>query len=353
MARYHGGDPHVMVDLSSNVNPLGLPRILWEHYSRCGGRESIITRYPDYSYRDLRSAIAEFYDADPERIIPTNGADEALLITMLLHAHRRGLLVITPNYGDWHLHSKAYGFPLETHGLEIQGDTWHLDPEKLLQRIQAIQPSILLASSPNNPTGANLVPSLRQALRQDGETDDNAGPLLLLDQSYVELCPTCETSLEHYCRLFPNAVLVRSLGKWLAAAGLRIGFAYACGKGRARQLENARPAWNVNSLADCTVTHLLTENKAELREFIRATRKYVEETLPQLISLLEKHGFTVFRTTANYLLTYHPHAGSIARKLEERGIRVRDASSFTGLGPGYIRIALPDAVSMTYLFKSL
>jgi threonine-phosphate decarboxylase len=137
-------------------------------------------------------------------------------------------------------------------------------------------------------------------------------------------------------------LILRSLTKWLSIPGLRLGFIITSSKKMWDTLEGIRPPWNVNSLAECSISMLLSRYSENMRSFIERSRAYIDQEKRYLIDDLRKAGVPrIYRGEANYVLSWlGEHIDSIMLGLVKRGISLRDCSSFTGLGKGYVRISV-------------
>ena len=133
----------------------------------------------------------------------------------------------------------------------------------------------------------------------------------------------------------PGLVVVRSLTKAWALPGLRAGFLLGPPDVVAA-LRAARQPWSVNSLA---LAALEAYGNGDLppgavpAEVARAR----EELAARLRTL---PGVRVWPSAANFLLIRVPDGPAAHRGLLERRIAVRTASTFPGLTPDHLRVAV-------------
>ena len=81
----HGGNIYKLqregkkdiLDYSSNINPLGVPESFIKAVSE---NFSVLTRYPDINYTELRECIGKYNNIESENIIAGNGATEVLFL---------------------------------------------------------------------------------------------------------------------------------------------------------------------------------------------------------------------------------------------------------------------------------
>ena len=244
--------------------------------------------YPDATYLRLREAIAAYAGFPVEQIVPTAGADEALLLCGLLSlAPGRRAYVRRPAYG-------YYGVVTRLTGAELVDDA---DAEVDLTWVCA----------PHNPTGADVVAE---------DVAERAG-LVVIDQAYVEFGGT---DLSGLVRERESTVVVRTLSKAFALAGTRVGYIIAPAE-IAERLNGVRPPASIGvhsaALAEIALEPAHVE---EMRARAAATCAERE----RMAGALRAAGYSVPASCTNFALvdTGRP-AEPFARELLEQGIVVR------------------------------
>ena len=244
--------------------------------------------YPDATYLRLREAIAAYSGFPVEQIVPTAGADEALLLCGLLAlAPGRRAYVRRPAYGYYGVVTRLAGAEL-VHDPEAEVDvTW--------------------VCAPHNPTGA------------DASADDVAGRpgLVVIDQAYIEFGGT---DLSHLVRERENAVCVRTLSKAFALAGIRVGYILAPVE-IAERLNGVRPPASIGVHAAALVEIALRpEHVAEMRARAAATCTERE----RMAEALRGAGYTVPASCTNFaLVEIDKPAEAFAGELLALGLVVR------------------------------
>jgi len=189
-------------------------------------------------------------------------------------------------------------------------------------------------ASPNNPTG--LVSPHRMLLRVSAFCEERDIDLIV-DESFIEF--TTEPSLMTLATHRRHLLVVRSLTKSFALAGLRIGYLVA-GRSRVEELAHRMEPWSVNTLAlSAAAASILDTNYIQkARSLIQREREYLSRELPQLGWL---HSYP---SSANFLLARirarYTTAPALERMLAARNVLVRDASDFRGLDNQYLRFAV-------------
>jgi histidinol-phosphate/aromatic aminotransferase/cobyric acid decarboxylase-like protein len=189
----------------------------------------------------------------------------------------------------------------------------------------------VLLSRPNNPLG--YVVSRR--LVEDLAARLGPNHWLVIDEAFIDV------SLADRLPVSESWVLVRSFTKVLAAPGLRLGYVATLDARVMEALESARQPWPVDSLTECTAARILRD-RAVLAAYLARARELVAYGLQQLARGLRRLGLTVYPSRAPYMVVEHPGCSHprLNRELARRGVYVRDASSFYGLGPSYSRVSV-------------
>ena len=314
--REHGDAqvPPGHLDFAVNVVPGGPPRQVRERLASALER---IERYPDDG--PATSAVAGRHGRAPEEALVLNGAAEAFWL--LAHALRpRRAVCVHPSFTEPEAALRSAGADV----VRAQRDPrdFSLDPG-------IVDPAadLVVVGNPNNPTG-NLDPAAALAgLARPGR-------VLVVDEAFMDLVPGETESLARRSDL-PGLVVVRSLTKAWALPGLRAGFLLGPPDVVAA-LRAARQPWSVNSLA---LAALEAYGNGDLppgavpAEVARAR----EELAARLRTL---PGVRVWPSAANFLLIRVPDGPAAHRGLLERRIAVRTASTFPGLTPDHLRVAV-------------
>ncbi len=178
-----------------------------------------LNRYPDFQPESLLNAYSEYSGIAQDNVLATRGADEGieLIIRSFCKAYQDSILICPPTYG-------MYAISAENHGANIvkvplKPVDLTLDLEGLKQQVGKVK--VVFLCSPGNPTG-NLLPQ-EQIIAAINLFKDSA--MVVVDEAYIEFSPehSCKTLL----REFDNVIVLRTLSKAFALAGLRCGFTLA------------------------------------------------------------------------------------------------------------------------------
>jgi threonine-phosphate decarboxylase len=186
----------------------------------------------------------------------------------------------------------------------------------------------LALSQPANPTGEPVPPELiRKAIAS------REGPVLI-DESFIEF--TGLESAVGWCQNLPNLIVVRSLSKFQALAGLRVG-ALVGSREWIERLRRRREPWTVNVLAGIGARAALADSAhaARTREIVNSERNWL---LDQLSGL---DGLRVAPGVASFLFAETDRqASEVCDWFMERKILLRNCSGMPGVGGEAIRFAV-------------
>ncbi|MXW11860.1 MAG: threonine-phosphate decarboxylase [Synechococcus sp. SB0662_bin_45] len=334
LARQLNCHPRRILDFSASLVPFGPPRSL-----RRALRQALndhVVPYPDPSYQALREAIARMHGLDPGWILPGNGAAE-LFTWAARDAQSFINLLPTPGFADYQRALTTWGavsrsLPLRLHwGDGPQSWVEALADPSALQRLDPPRHTALWITNPHNPTG--------QLWRRDSlEPLLHAHGLLVVDEAFLPLVPGGEKhSLIPLAPRFGNLVVIRSLTKLFAMAGLRLGYAVAA-PARLERWSRWRDPWPVNGLAVRGGLAVLADSLWQQRVW-----RWLAREGPWLTQRLGRQcpSLQVYPGAANYrLLSCNHSLTPLQQSLARQGILVRDCRSFLGLGDHWLRIAV-------------
>jgi histidinol-phosphate aminotransferase len=314
-----GVRPDGVADFSVSTNPLGPSPV-----ALAAARAADPGRYPDRGCLALRRALAADLAVDPDCILVANGSAE--LIWLLALAYLRpgdSAFILEPTFGEYRAASRLLGADV-SEWRASPGDHFRIDVDAVVDALHRFAPRLAFFCNPNNPTGAWLTqPELRLLL------DALSDGLLVVDEAYLDLAGRDSPARPLLER--DNLVVVRSMTKDYGLPGLRLGYALAAPSG-IRALAAAQPPWSVNAAAQAAGLAALADSA-----HVAAGRRAAAEARAYLTPRLEALGYRCLPSVANFWLVEVGDATALRRRLLERGILVRDCTSF-GL-PGFIRLA--------------
>lgn len=339
-----GGDPADFLDFSANINPLGPPLEVLRALEQ-GLNANAVLRYPDPGHRALKSALGSRLGVAPECISVGNGAAESMALLLLGLAPRR-VGTVEPGFSEYAALSRQFGAEV----LSVRGRKeldWRAEPEDIERLLEQVD--MLFLGQPNNPNGIQYpVAVLERLALKAGQT----GAVLVVDEAFMDFIPAeNRQSLAARLHEFPQVILIRSMTKFYAIPGLRLG--YALGRPELiRAMTAKQVTWSVNGLA-------LIAGEACLRSgerFERETLRQIALERNRLTNALQGYGCEVTPGEANFLLVRLPDpwtAATMQAALGGQGILIRSCAMYPGLTERHVRIAVKDEPSNKRLIEAL
>lgn len=246
-------------------------------------------------------------------------------------------LVPAPTFGEY-----ARAFP----GAAVY------DPDAPLSAIaaRAAAVSIVVFVNPNNPTGSWKAGSelLRFARAHADKT-------ILVDESFADFAdgPTLAAEAEHAAP--HNLVILKSLGKALGVAGLRLGYLWSKDDAITAALRTSLPIWNLNALAEAFLDIAPVHHDAIVDAFARTRHERAE-----LASALARSPMIreVLPSAANFItvrlaVDEQGLPALLDRLLIDHGFYLKDLSGRMGRAGAWVRIAVRTAAENAALVAAL
>lgn len=304
------------VNLSANENTYGVPAAV-----RAAMDEALAAtptnRYPDPMSNDLRDALAAWHGVSRENVIVGNGGDELLYnLVLAFGGPGRTLVNVPPTFSEYAFFASL----AQTRVVDVWRDAETFLPNEEALVAAARQASLVVLTSPNNPTG-DVAP--RSLVRRVCEACPG---LVLVDEAYGEFAAS-GTSAEPLLAECSNLLVLHTLSKAFALAGARCGYVIAA-PDVIDALAAVRQIYSVNVLtqAAALVAVERREEFASVTEQIRVERARLFEALARI------EGVRVWPSEGNFVLVRTPCASRVRERLrDEYSILVRDFSYAPGL----------------------
>ena len=329
LARRLGCPPQEIIDMSSNINPLGPPPGLIEYL-----RDNVdaVGRFPEVDSKEISTHFADCCGIDPERVLAGNGTTQ-FIYALPQSMEMEKALIVGPTYADY-ADACQLNKVETTFFVAEESQNFQPDLEQIKGHLDAVDS--VFVCNPNNPTGS-LIPS------EDLEELGNAYPdtMFIVDESYLSFVPGAEK--ESIRRLdLDNLIVLISISKIFAIPGLRIGFVVSSVE-RIKQLRRFLQPWSVNSLAQLASSYLMNQT-GEVGPFIVKTNRMIIAERNRFTAMFEgSPDITLYPSTTNYFVARLHNdltADSVCSQLAAQKIMVRNCSNFKGLSDRHIRISL-------------
>lgn len=329
LAKKYGFNTSDCIDFSANINPLGIsPRL------RVTLMESLdeLTSYPDIHYQKSHQALAEWHKCKSENILLGNGAVE-LFYDLARFLRPQKVLTFAPTFMEY---EKAF--------CQVDATVMTLPLKPLLYRLEIAEiisastdlstGDVLVICNPNNPTGSLI---LAEDLKVIANELHKKKAYLLIDEAFIDfLEDNSHYSFLPFLKDYPNVIVVRSLTKFYAIPGLRLGYAVSYFTDCLKEIRENRAPWGVNTLADQAVPVLLADKEFQVRtrEWVQAERVYLYQALRNFSQL------RVVEPSVNYIFFEYVGQGDLREKLRQEKIFIRSCSNYHFLGEQHYRIAV-------------
>jgi cobyric acid synthase CobQ/L-threonine-O-3-phosphate decarboxylase len=337
LAQRAGLDRDQILDFSASINPLGPPEGLRAVLSR-----SIdwLVHYPDPDCTELAALLARKYQVAPDQIVVGNGSTEIFFALARALSFDRAVIAV-PSYAD-------YATAVESAGREVsrlklqESDAFALDWQTLEAELHGEE--LVLLGQPNNPTGRALDDEalLALAARHPATT-------FVVDEAFADFVVGYRSLAG---RSPANVIVVRSLTKFYAIPGLRVGFAVVPAA-MARQIRDQILPWSVSVLAQEAAAALLADEQYAQRSIalVDRERRWLSEELAKFV------GLHVYPSVTNYLLVRLDRAAITAPELADRllrqGIAIRTFSDKQHLDERFFRVAVRTAAENARLCDAI
>ncbi len=313
-ARVHGLTPYVpgeqpkqtgLVKLNTNECPYGpSPQALAAIREATGDS---LRLYPDPASTRLREALARHHRLAPEQVFIGNGSDE-----VLAHAFQGLLLQDGPllfpdiTYSFYPVYCGLYGISYEQVPLD----------ETLSVRIADYRRpcGAIILANPNAPTGIALPRGAIEAL-----LDEHPDQPVVIDEAYIDFGGQSAIAL---IGRHPNLLVVHTLSKSRALAGLRVGAAFG-DPALLEALVRVKDSFNsypLDRLAEAGAAAAIDDEA-----WFAHTRTRIMHSRDRLADGLQRLGFTVLPSAANFVFACHPlrQGAALQAALRRDGVLVR------------------------------
>ncbi|MFO7983118.1 MAG: threonine-phosphate decarboxylase CobD [Desulfuromonadales bacterium] len=324
-AQETGLAPGEILDFSASINPLGPPESVLAAVRESLGR---LVHYPEVDAASFEREVADWHGLDSRQVLAGSGSTELIYLLPRALRPRRALLV-APCFSEYERALLQEGIPFDFLSLSPPQQFAFL-PHQLTGALRDDTDMVWLAN-PGNPSGAAMPPAQVEEMARllpDQVT-------LVVDEAFIDFAP------EHSCtpllETVSNLVVLRSMTKFYAIPGLRLGYllgAPAVTEGLAQM----RLPWGLSTPALAAGFACLKADAFRSRSLdaIPLLRKKLGEELTKL-------DLDVFDSATNFLLVQLPDSRSsslLAAGMRHNGILVRDCVNFEGLDESFIRVAV-------------
>ena len=328
------GAPQVFapVLLNVNENPFDVPAELAQAIGAAvAAIAPNLNRYPDREAIKLRAELAVYLECESEitvtgnQIWAANGSNEIMhQLFLAFGGPGRIAMSFDPTYSMYPEYARDTFTEYRTFP---RLEDFSIDVPSAVAAIAREKPTIVLLTSPNNPTGTALpLPQMIAIL----EAGLGINAVVVVDEAYIEFRRSGTSTALELLGKFPNLLVTRTMSKAFGLAGVRLGYAIA-----SEQLIDAlrivRLPYHLS-----TVTQVVAKTALKHWGVLQAEVSILRTERDELSSWLIEQGFTVAQSDANFLLFgKFADRAVVWQSLLDQGVLIRQT------GPqGWLRVTI-------------
>jgi histidinol-phosphate aminotransferase len=323
----------VAARLNVNENPFPLPQELARAIGDAVAEAAVdLNRYPDRDAIALRAALADYLRAESDAVggVDTvwaaNGSNEVMhQVFLAFGGPGRRAISFAPTYSMYPEYARDTFTRYDT---VARREDFTVDVPRSVAAIIDRQPSIVVVTSPNNPTGTALALDDARAL---ADAALEIGAMIVVDEAYAEFrhdgVPSACVLLGDY----PNLIVTRTMSKAFAMAGTRLGYAIAADPRVVETLRVVRLPYHLSAVTQAVALTALANV-----EILQAQVQTLRAERDAQAQWLTEQGFVVAPSDANFLLFgMFEDRRAVWEGLLERGVLIREIGP-----PGWLRVSI-------------
>lgn len=293
------------IKLNTNENPYGpSPKVIAAIKAEA---DDSLRLYPDPTCEVLLDAAADYYKVKKNMIFTGNGSDEVLAFSFMAFFNPGEPIYLNDiTYSFYPVYAKL--FNIEYDFVELD-DAFRIPTDKLYNSAGG-----MVLANPNAPTGRYL-----SAEEVRNIVANNPNSVVIIDEAYIEFGGESVVPLVSE---FPNLLVIQTMSKSHALAGMRIGFAIGNSEliDALNMVKNSFNSYTLDRLAIVAAAEALKDVEYYSETWIR-----IKSTREKVTMGLKAMGFNVISSKANFIFISHPEilAQDIFLKLRQKGILVR------------------------------
>ena len=332
LAKMLGCNVDDIIDMSSNLNPLGPPenieKVICDNLFK-------IRSLPEPDAISMRKGFAEFYRIDQNNVVAGNGTTW-FIYTIPKALSSKKVLIAGPTYSDYKDACLMHGIVFK-HCIAKASDAFVPDIDEISR--MAKEADTVFICNPNNPTGSLILREKLEYLIQKHEKT-----YFIIDESYLPFVDQAgDYSLVPKIG-YKNLIVLSSMSKIFRIPGLRTGFLSA-EQGIVKKIMAYYQPWSVNALAQAVIEHIF-DHPESIEPFFQKTREYIKaEKQVFLESLNNIQGLQIFDSSAYFILaclTNGVNSRDFCERIGQHKILIRDCSNFFGLSDQFVRFSLKE-----------
>lgn len=266
-----------------------------------------LKKYPASDALELKTALAKDYNLNENQIFMGNGSDDVLaLCFQAFFCSDKPILFPDLTYSFYPVWCSLFKTPYKNIPLD---ENFRINPDDYKEENGGV-----ILPNPNAPTGIyENLDFIKKIL------NNNTDCIVIIDEAYIDFGGESAISL---LDKYENLVIVQTMSKSRSLAGLRVGYAFASAEliSVLDAVKNSYNSYTMDSIAISAAAASLADD-----EYFKDTCNKIINTRQKTIQALEKLGFDVVPSMANFVLATHKSvkAVDIFEKLKAQNIFVR------------------------------
>ncbi len=321
--------PSEIIDMSSNLNPIGPPPGLITFLKE---NMNIITTLPEVDSKRVVYAFSNRYDLTSESVLAGNGTTQ-FIYSLPPALETKNALILGPTYSDYADACIMHGVSF-VYSMAEESRAFEPDINQIRSHIKGFD--TIFICNPNNPTGV-LIPATELELLCRSFPKKN----FIIDESYLPFV-NCSAKESMATLGLPNVIVLNSMSKIFRIPGLRIGFLISSDN-IIKKLKKYLLPWNVNGVAQAAVSYLMTQRE-EVDAFIKKTIAFIETERKRFTEKIENaFDIKLYPSVTSYILVRLDGkytSDDICTFMSQDKILIRNCANFQGLSNRFIRISL-------------
>ncbi|PIU18485.1 MAG: histidinol-phosphate transaminase [Elusimicrobia bacterium CG08_land_8_20_14_0_20_44_26] len=314
-----------VIKLASNENPYPPPE---EVVNTIKGLASGINRYPDSTGFAVKTAIAKFTGVKTANIIIGSGTDEIIELLGKTYLEEKDRIIVSEHaFIRYEMAARLMNAGIKrVKMIKMRHDL------KEMARAASSKDKFLFVANPNNPTGTynskKEIDEMFAALE-----NKKSSVVSVFDEAYIDFTDARDyVSALDYFKKGKNIIVLRTMSKIYALAGLRFGFAVAPEE-ICEAIERIRPPFNTTLISQAAAITALKN-----RKYVKKIASKILSEKKKMSAALKERGISFVPSQTNFLLIKTGKGRDVFRELLSNGIIVRAMDEY-GL-PEYIRVTV-------------
>lgn len=340
IARTYNVEAKEIIDFSANINPLGVSLSMKKAMISALDK---VEHYPDITYYQLKTAISEFENINYNNISLGNGAAEVIFNIVRAIKPKKALLP-APTFSEYEEAILSVDGEIEYYNLK-EKDNFILDDGFISAINEDID--IVFICNPNNPTGVLTKSSFIENVLAKSICTKT---IVVIDESFLDFIKESdEYTSKKLLEKYENLIIVKSLTKFFAIPGIRIGYGMYINNDIKEKLNKVTVPWSINVVASEAIIAGL-KNK----DYIEESINYISEEKEYLYKRLQNIKYIkVLKPSVNFIMFKLLIDLDLREELIKRKILIRSCNNYIGLSNNFYRIAVRNKKENEKLIREL